>query len=530
METCRKRRIKCDESRPSCKKCTLTGRKCGGYGIWDDSPPARDNDKISIWTQKRPSYSIGSNLSLFPAADTSSERSALDHFERYMRTKLCGAFESQFWGKLILQASYQEPAILHSVIALSASQIGDDHLSLTAYSAAIKSLNRYAAGENPWALRITLITCMVFICLEQLKGSRRLAQFHLQSGLRMLEDFQTRRMGQCAKGKPSVLKVQMRPESADDVIIEAFTRLHVQSAYFGQGSSFQYRLEQYVQLGASASSMPRGFESLQDARQTLDWLMNTALALSSQAESLTCKVAPIPRCVRNKVKQLQVALREWKAAWEAGRFAMNTGLSIRDSLGTAVLSIYYKLTVIVAATCLRCNDETVFDAQLKDFESLLTEVQSLWNRAEEELGMKPANKMSFTVDLGFIPPLYYIALKCRDPRLRRRAIDLLRKAPHIEANWDGPLAATIAYEIMRLEEGDICAQHDLACEAGDGLSTIVPNSARVRIVDVNLDSDSRDIVTIRAIRFLRDFKDKPWSRSDVKMQVVIGEYRRQDET
>jgi hypothetical protein len=58
----------------------------------------------------------------------------------------------------------------------------------------------------------------------------------------------------------------------------------------------------------------------------------------------------------------------------------------------------------------------------------------------------------FSVDMGFIPPLFYTAIKCRNPRIRRQAIELLIFAPHREGFWDGVLVARIAGEVIKLEE------------------------------------------------------------------------------
>jgi hypothetical protein len=60
--------------------------------------------------------------------------------------------------------------------------------------------------------------------------------------------------------------------------------------------------------------------------------------------------------------------------------------------------------------------------------------------------------LSFTVDMGYIPPLYYLALKCRVPRLRRRAIELIISTPHKEGIWDGEVAAYVARQVMETEE------------------------------------------------------------------------------
>lgn len=62
-------------------------------------------------------------------------------------------------------------------------------------------------------------------------------------------------------------------------------------------------------------------------------------------------------------------------------------------------------------------------------------------------------KPSFTADLGIIPPLFLVATKCREPVVRRQAIQLLRSSARREGMWDSELVARIGQWIMELEEG-----------------------------------------------------------------------------
>ncbi|KAH8807256.1 hypothetical protein F5884DRAFT_833042 [Xylogone sp. PMI_703] len=521
--TCRKRRIKCDEAKPSCNKCTSTGRSCGGYGIWGGGCGRRANISLKPDRRYMPHGQVPFNMSLLPSGSSPLQRRALDHFQRYMRIKLPGVFESSFWGKLILQASFQEPAVLHSVIALSAAQLGDDNVSLRAYNQAIQDLRAHMVGDTPYVLRVTLISCMVFICLEQLRGSRKLADLHLRSGFQLLQELQTRQRGQSCNTSP--------PESVDNAIIEAFTRLNIQCAHFGQSSSYLYKLGQEIYYGRLALSTPQKFNSLQEARQMLDWLMNTTLSLSSHAEELAGRHCSIPRSLRNKVKQLQGALRQWQAGLESSTVMMTSNGSLRDLLGAPMLSLYHHMTTIIAATCLRSGDEMTFDKYTAKFKSLIVDVKKLWDTAKAELQMTPPGKLSFTTDLGLIPPLYYTALKCRDPQLRRTAIDLLRNVPHIEANWDGVSAACVSKKVMELEEQDLydgynfvtyieSAPDFIDC-TNQAILPIVPRSRRINTVAVALTSDGREKVTITVKQYFQDNNNRSWRSNTI--DVVIAD-------
>ncbi|KAM5344913.1 hypothetical protein ACJ41O_010775 [Fusarium nematophilum] len=118
------------------------------------------------------------------------EHEAFDYFQRFITVKLPGVFQSEFWARLTIQASAQEPAVLHAVIALSSAQRGDSSLTLRAYNTAIRQLQGHLERQDRYAIRLTRIACMVFICLEFLRGSVAAGEVHLRNGLRLLQGLQ----------------------------------------------------------------------------------------------------------------------------------------------------------------------------------------------------------------------------------------------------------------------------------------------------------------------------------------------------
>ena len=78
-ETCKARRVKCDESRPECKRCVSFGRRCGGYAAnpepWlfvsnSESPSTKLNDKFH---PQSASYNHGPQTSISDVPYTTQE-------------------------------------------------------------------------------------------------------------------------------------------------------------------------------------------------------------------------------------------------------------------------------------------------------------------------------------------------------------------------------------------------------------------------------------------------------------------------
>ena len=62
----------------------------------------------------------------------------------------------------------------------------------------------------------------------------------------------------------------------------------------------------------------------------------------------------------------------------------------------------------------------------------------------------PTATLSFS--LGIVDPLYEVCARCRDPVLRRRALDLLARHPRQECVWSSWSAWKVGKFLMRLEE------------------------------------------------------------------------------
>jgi hypothetical protein len=68
-------------------------------------------------------------------------------------------------------------------------------------------------------------------------------------------------------------------------------------------------------------------------------------------------------------------------------------------------------------------------------------------------GKSRARKVTFNIDTGIIPPLYFVAVKCRHSLIRRRAIACLNVTERQEGIWNSRLTARVAERVMEIEEG-----------------------------------------------------------------------------
>lgn len=503
----RLRKVKCGEERPACLRCIAGSRVCDGYGIWGGGGHTSGPTQCTVVSKRsrgvsRPSASIGWRT-------TCTEETVF--FEWFMfRTavKLPGSFICGFWTTLLFQASESEPAVLHAVVALSSVHkrgaasgdgqkiatvpIEQERLTLRHYSKAIDLLQPHFSARDAASCRVALITCITFVCLELLRGDFETAQSHLQNGLKVLAE---RHMLPDESGK--VLHLKPCCDSTDAWIIEVFSRLHLQLELF-KPSDANARL--FLQP-AEAKESALVFNSLNAAWQQLERLLNRIFLLTHQYRRQAQPGPPSPRAPA-MLLQKQVHLRIELTAWldifgtfERSRYPRH----VAHDKAYQLPLIHHTMARIMTETCLQVGDEMAFDSYTIQFALLVQQSARLWalSLKEESLGALPRRRVDIAksiIDIGWIPPLYYTAVKCRVHRIRLQAIRLLESSSHREGFWDSTITACVARKVMEIEEGDFYDAVekdddfplDSAPQAGDLSSPKLPESRRIREVEMEL--------------------------------------------
>ncbi|KAI9167838.1 hypothetical protein HJFPF1_03977 [Paramyrothecium foliicola] len=122
----------------------------------------------------------------------------LDFFHENLGAMLDGKFDSTFWSKLVLQLSHSEPAIRHAVSAVSVTYrdvqsslrhpsgyVSADPEAQLKWNLAIRSLS-IQIQAHPDSNLVPLVCCLMFTCVEFLRGNIESALLHVQSGFNIL--------------------------------------------------------------------------------------------------------------------------------------------------------------------------------------------------------------------------------------------------------------------------------------------------------------------------------------------------------
>jgi hypothetical protein len=243
----RKRRVKCDETKPVCNRCLSTKRMCDGYSIMIDVPK-RPSYQIARWEYARSVSDIQPKPlpATLPALDPTESR-IFEAFRSKAIPELAGLRSAGFWRNVVLPACYSEPAILHASIALACAtklrcqqkaSPGDNAyratelISVAEYNKAITHLKEVMKHENSSSMRIMLIACVIFTAIEIFSGCVGKAIMHLDNGRKLLLQLH-RFHRRCVttpepESKVTRLLFSPKPESVEDKLVNMFAHLDLQ--------------------------------------------------------------------------------------------------------------------------------------------------------------------------------------------------------------------------------------------------------------------------------------------------------------
>jgi hypothetical protein len=300
------------------------------------------------------------------------------------------------------------------------------------------------------SIRVALIACIIFTCLEFVRGHYQTAKSHFQSGLKLLGQLGEVSHGAQGTECPSLSRAD---QSVDGWLAEQFARLHLQARLFGQ----KHEMPQALIVDRN-QVQPVSFVSTSHARKCLDRLIGEATSLTERyhAERAGSSISlPTPETLEQQ-SRIQYNLAAWFRAYEASSAPSGIKRDIESVMGFKILHSYYLVARITLATCLRLDGEMAYDSHTQDFRAIML---NSWQLGEIVFNDAPGTKFAhdpsvppIVADMGWITPLYFTAIKCREREVRLEAIRFLSYGDCKEGIWDSALAAQVAKQIMLIEE------------------------------------------------------------------------------
>lgn len=538
-QTCKIRRVKCDETKPNCLRCLKFGHQCDGYTprtlsknavpgtpsrtLVPKNPSAvKSQDEIPATSPplKESTLSRNPSLSTPPSEllfQNEQEYRYFQHFCTQTSNQLSNFFTRDLWTRLMLQACESSPPIRHAVIAIGAlnlsqvsarsNEVGTlrHQFAFRQYNKSICLMRRDVAGGRH-DLRTTLIACLLFYCFESFHGYHELAISQVYTGLRMIRDWTTSFYKPDATGRRNIKIGSENPYVIEDDILRAFGNLEIQVMTYADGRNADLH-EHYRHCGqASIDEMPAVFQDLTEARTMLElvirrsmhWLRSTMHLHNFGTEKLGHfedggskpfamrdsfdRPASLFFDVDPRFEEQSATVKEyerWDAAFQP-LLRKSREPEGKELIGQANTLRLHWLAGYMSIASNNCPTSLInggrFTKELKELVGI-----ARFMLEEEKNGRKESG---FVFDMQIIVPLMTVGWVYRHRALRKEAIELLLRSPRKEGVWDGIVIGKIMAFLAEVEEEGMGPEEQDA--------EYVPETATARGIKMSFEVEAKE--------------------------------------
>ncbi|KAN0121988.1 hypothetical protein V8E51_000314 [Hyaloscypha variabilis] len=468
--TCKTRRVKCDEGRPGCQRCSAFGFDCDGY-----DEPFQPKAKMShgqvfphrrarVIPQVQPSAAAlcrSPQKSLFK---NDQEHRYFSLFSTKTANQLQGLFSTDLWDRLVLQVSERDSSVRHAVIALGAldpqtwksptkswKDISRRKFAYHEYSMAIVEMKK-AISQKSLDLRTRLIGCLVFVAFEVYHRNTPSAVAQIESMSLLIEE-QIREQNIYTPTSTTI----------DNELLESFRDLEIQNLV---NNSFGRALTERDLLDSRQSikhKLPQEFVSLHQARAMFHVIAFRQLHWQNTCKHewpwwATAETIGLFNVQNDPPSNDVTTTEEWCAERDR-RFEEYT------AWWNAFQPLLLKARILNEPHELR-RAEIVRMTYLATYLALMTRMHSPWESwygqtarlvelvalIKHLLAQTDESDSGFSVEMNFLVPLIVVAKMFRHRASRKEAIRLLFAYPRREGLWDGVLVAKSLQWIAEIEE------------------------------------------------------------------------------
>ena len=525
------RRIRCDETRPVCNKCSASGRSCQWWswvvtvpdGHWGQIQQSPSHEPLHPLRIETPRQNRGMSID-------SRQRMAVEFFgqnTRHLMTRRIppNATLSR-WADYIMASCVNEPAVRCAVGALGSVHQGTVkavhtslqrpmdkekwELTIEFYLKALSHLQRLVqrATEQPWLVEPTLACCTLVFVLELYMGNDGEALRHSRFGRRILQ--------QHLRGSPPVIGSTMQLIFVGLSLAgsDPLSRGPCALGYYSCAGTRQMQNVERMSL-----RIPDQLQTKESIGQHLEHLIRAGNNLLTELHDIAARrldfmqshrsMAPARRYCLIRSLSRSISLRD-HADWErriddtvkahqAWRRATRAFLQNRvHTSGLIMIQLRCFISYFNLETC-RTSREMDIDQYSEGFNWALNLVDEYF--ATRHLAQITVDSAAPVVDqphnvgifdFSMLSALMIVSTKCRDSALRQRATRTLERARRRERIYSIDNLQRLADGVVELEaEGTAQFWQVERSDTGDTwVAGQVPE--HVRFSDVVISMDEND--------------------------------------
>lgn len=365
--------------------------------------------------------------------------------------------------------AYSEPSVRHALIALGYLHSTEDGsmkharskfagqcesgILLRHYNKSVRCLVD-RMSDATYTPEIGLVTCLLFVCMDFLRGNYVSAFTHLTSGLKLIStpfhperhDSPVMTPSERFKTGPTTSNHRMSALLKDE-IVPLFVRSMTSAMMYGVAVEDFMPIEkpnkEYYQH-LRINSIRELELSAHDLRnQSLLFLRHIGRKLYFLPETEFSEIDTLEQ------ENMLVCQRAWLNAMN--RFKERCKLSATEELVISTTLAHWHCTNIWTA-CILTTKQTAFDNHLPAFQIILHHCRHVLGSMEHCLEVKAAR---FSFEISVIPALYFVGQRCRCPATRREALSLLNRNPPREGLWDAKQHAIVVKRLIEIEEEEL---------------------------------------------------------------------------
>lgn len=212
------------------------------------------------------------------------------------------------------------------------------------------------------------------------------------------------------------------------------------------------------------------FRSIHDAISSFLDLIDPAIKLMTA--NVTSKYAGVKLETVAEQIRLGGLMDDWQLNFD---YLMQNERTVPLNGYNVMLGITMSVRVWLEASL--STDEMIWDKYNDKFEEMVQLAEPV---IYDSLRFPDESSKAFSFELGIIPTLQFVAWKCRWPKIRRKALQLLRIAPKRECVFDSSYVYALYEKVRELEESAL----NLSPGEVPADDQLPPEHARVHIIDL----------------------------------------------
>ncbi|KNG81061.1 hypothetical protein ANOM_010965 [Aspergillus nomiae NRRL 13137] len=372
---------------------------------------------------------------LTPCRDPRESRALQFYFEQTL-PQISTFFPDELWSVWVPQLAQSEPSIRHALVTLASyhelftrhEDESTTYLALQYYNKAIKDI-LYTA-KSPRGLFVHFLSSALFICIEILRGRVAHGIVLLKRAIGLLRGIQKRRCG----GPTSNSREDSSDLDAVIGLVEAFL--------------FRLSLQAFLLVGDLDDEISSiALSTIKSSKSTLS--SHTIFHSPTDARNSLLEIVIL--CMKRGQEGV-LAFSHWRNAFDrfcfTRRYRMTSPADRRTKALLQLYREYLEVEISVAGFQSR-DDPSVWDRYYDLFRRMVYCAEQVRDVNNGSVNTQP----HFHLDIGTVPILYSIVLKCRDHQVRERALMTLQSQTLLEGLWNSNQLLPVAQRVVVLEGG-----------------------------------------------------------------------------